>query len=334
MCDIGISCNASVKKEITYRKFNDIPVDQFKSDLMKSILVCQPSQDLTCIVQQYHTCLTELIDKYAPLTTKVIKIRKTEPWYDSSISEKKQKCRKAERKWRKSKLILDQQEFKKCRNELHKVINSLKTKYYTNLIESHKDNSNLFSVLNKINAKCKETPLPPDIPRSNLPNIFAKYFKDKIDNIRNEFEPNENYMEYDTESPSQFTSFKLVTIPDVIKLIKESQNKQCALDPIPTSLLKKCSNELAPVICNIINSSLESATVPSEFKCALVTPLIKKPDAKYELKNYRPVSNLPYVSKLVEKVVSVQLKSYKEDNGLNEELQSAYKNIIALRQRY
>ena len=132
-------------------------------------------------------------------------------------------------------------------------------------------------------------------------------------------------MEYDTESPSQFTSFKLVTIPDVIKLIKESQNKQCALDPIPTSLLKKCSNELAPVICNIINSSLESATVPSEFKCALVTPLIKKPDAKYELKNYRPVSNLPYVSKLVEKVVSVQLKSYKEDNGLNEELQSAYK---------
>ena len=80
------------------------------------------------------------------------------------------------------------------------------------------------------------------------------------------------------------------------------------------------------VITKIINLSIETSTVPTEFKQAVVTPLIKKPNAKLEYKNYRPVSNLPYISKLLEKVISCQLKKYKQENGLDEPLQSAYKH--------
>ena len=54
-------------------------------------------------------------------------------------------------------------------------------------------------------------------------------------------------------------------------------------------------------------------------------PLIKKPDGGCELKNYRPVSNLPFISKIIEKVIVEQLTNYKSDNNLGEELQSAYK---------
>ena len=68
-----------------------------------------------------------------------------------------------------------------------------------------------------------------------------------------------------------------------------------------------------------------TSTVPTDFKQAVVTPLVKKPKAKLEYKNYRPVSNLPYVSKLLEKVISSQLKVYKQENSLDEPLQSAYK---------
>ena len=66
--------------------------------------------------------------------------------------------------------------------------------------------------------------------------------------------------------------------------------------------------------------------MPTEFKQAVVTPLVKMPNAKLEYKNYRPVSNLPYSSKLLEKVISYQLKEYKVENRLAEPLQSAYKH--------
>ena len=98
---------------------------------------------------------------------------------------------------------------------------------------------------------------------------------------------------------------------EIMKLIEGSPNKQCILDPIPTGLLKECRFELCPVITKIINMSIVTSTVPSDFKEAVVTPLVKKPNAKLEYKNYRPVSNLPYISKLLEKVISSQLKVYK-----------------------
>ena len=77
---------------------------------------------------------------------------------------------------------------------------------------------------------------------------------------------------------------------------------------------------------NIINSSLRSSQVPKSMKSAIVTPLLKKstldPDI---LKNYRPVSNLSYISKLLERVVAGRLTDYMTENNLHEHLQSAYK---------
>ena len=58
----------------------------------------------------------------------------------------------------------------------------------------------------------------------------------------------------------------------------------------------------------------------------VVTPLVKKSNAKLEYKNYGPVSNLSYISKLLEKVISCQLKEYKQENRLDEPLQSAYEH--------
>ena len=98
------------------------------------------------------------------------------------------------------------------------------------------------------------------------------------------------------------------------------------LDPIPTWLIKEGRSELLPVMTNIINSSLRSSQVPKSMKSAIVTPLLKKstldPDI---LKNYRPVSNLSYISKLLERVLAGRLTDYMTENNLHEHLQSAYK---------
>jgi hypothetical protein len=76
----------------------------------------------------------------------------------------------------------------------------------------------------------------------------------------------------------------------------------------------------------MVNTSLTSSTVPPQVKTATVTPLLKKPSLDQEnLKNYRPISNLPYVGKLVEKVVVKQLDTHMTENNLHEPLQSAYR---------
>ena len=76
----------------------------------------------------------------------------------------------------------------------------------------------------------------------------------------------------------------------------------------------------------IVNLSLTSGTVPIAFKKAVVKPLIKKPNLDPEvLGNYRPVSNLPYLSKILERAVADQLQAHLDTNGLHVKFQSAYR---------
>ena len=100
----------------------------------------------------------------------------------------------------------------------------------------------------------------------------------------------------------------------------------CMLDPIPTSLTKECLSDLLPLITRIVNSSLGSGVVPPQFKQAVVTPMLKKPGLDpNDLKNFRPVSNLPFISKILEKVVLTQLQKHLSENDLLEIRQSAYR---------
>jgi hypothetical protein len=132
---------------------------------------------------------------------------------------------------------------------------------------------------------------------------------------------------YDSHlSISTLDSFVLASEAEICKLISSSPSKCCSLDPIPTWMLKDHINILLPVITNIVNLSLESAVFPDHFKNALVSPLLKKPSLDSDiLKNFRPVSNLMFVSKIVEKVVAHRLSEHMSANNLYEQFQSAYR---------
>ena len=83
---------------------------------------------------------------------------------------------------------------------------------------------------------------------------------------------------------------------------------------------------LLPSLTHLVNQSLQCAEMPVEYKDAIVIPILKKcslpPD---DLKNFRPVSNLPYISKVIEKVVASQLLQHLSLNNIDEKFQSAYK---------
>ena len=120
--------------------------------------------------------------------------------------------------------------------------------------------------------------------------------------------------------------FQPVTTIEVHKLILSTPNKSCDLGPIPTTLVKQCCAELLPFITNIINGSLVSGVFPSDYKVSLVRPIIKKSNLDPDvLKNYRPVSNIQYVSKLTEKVVAGQIEKYLGNNNLLDPYQSGYR---------
>ena len=109
---------------------------------------------------------------------------------------------------------------------------------------------------------------------------------------------------------------KLLT-PNYNKIITSGNSKSCALDPLPTSLLKSLLPVLLPTIRLIVNKSLSNHYMPIALREAVVKPLIKKPSLdKENLKNFRPVSNLPYLGKLIEQVDSTETALIKVTNDI------------------
>ena len=116
--------------------------------------------------------------------------------------------------------------------------------------------------------------------------------------------------------------FCSVTLQEIRHIILKAPSKSCELDPLPSWLLKECVDELSP----IVTASLNHAIVPLSLKTALIRPLLKKPRLDQEiLKNYRPVSNLSFISKVLEKVVAKRLDDHMLDNNLYSSVQSAYR---------
>ena len=100
------------------------------------------------------------------------------------------------------------------------------------------------------------------------------------------------------------------------------------MDPLPSYVMKQCVSTLLPVITSIVNRSLDTASMPESLKIAQIDPHLKKFGLDHEMfKNFRPVSNLAFVSKVIEKAVAAQLIEYIDSNDLGELYQSAYKKM-------
>ena len=99
----------------------------------------------------------------------------------------------------------------------------------------------------------------------------------------------------------------------------------CSLDTLQTDRLKQVIERYLPGIIHIINRSLDSSEFCSAWMEALDTHLVKKISAGTDKTNYRPVSNLDFISKIVEKVTLEQFTEHCNRNSLLLKYQSAYK---------
>ena len=220
------------------------------------------------------------------------------------------------------------QDMYKRRNE---QLVEAKTSYFTKKVEESKDNPKaLFRLTRNMMGNSGETILPLHTCKRNMANDFSAFFYNKILNIRSELGLPGLYKcgsMTTSFSGTPLTTFMDATEVEIRNIIKLSPAKSCELDPLPTWLLKECIAELVPTITDIVNMSLRDFLMPKSLKTALIRPLLKKTGLDSDiLKNYRPVSNLTFISKVIEKVVSGRLNEHLIKNSMFDPLQSAYRD--------
>ena len=208
--------------------------------------------------------------------------------------------------------------------------------YFHDRITQASSAKKLNSVLSNLLGSSTSSPQPTTYPPDDLPERFSQYFKEKIVNHRNS-------LDHDASRPSPpsptfagspLTCFQPVTITFVESIIKKHPIKTCELDPLPGFLFTRCLNKLLPFITDIINTSLSTGVVPDCFKSAIVRPLLKKPGLSVnDFQNYRPVSNLPFLSKLLERAILEQLTAHISIHSLLPCTSLRIAPITALRER-
>uniref|UniRef100_A0A8C6L9C9 Reverse transcriptase domain-containing protein n=1 Tax=Nothobranchius furzeri TaxID=105023 RepID=A0A8C6L9C9_NOTFU len=213
-------------------------------------------------------------------------------------------------------------------------LSSAKSAYYSGLIYSNQDNSKaLFSLLNNVTKPPNS--LPQHMQSTDFCNSLMSFVSKVTDIHQHLASHSASVSKVDITIPSPhhsttFSTFFLHSVHDITKRIPKSKPSTCQLDPLPTVLVKTCLSSLAPLITNIIHCSLSSGIVPSTFKTAIVTPLLKKPGLDpTNFNNLCPISNLPFISKILEKSVASQLQDHLITNNIYEQFQSGFRPLYS-----
>ena len=120
--------------------------------------------------------------------------------------------------------------------------------------------------------------------------------------------------------------FSSVSVDEVFRELRNlKRKKSTGRDNIPPGMLKDAATIIAKPLAYMINLSLQSGSVPIEWKAAKVIPLFKS-GFMVELYNYRSISILPVLSKILERIVYKQLLSHLESNGLMSSFQFGFRS--------
>ena len=322
----------------SYRRFCE-------NDFIRDIENIDWSQLLTLnevekAIQLFNELFLSVADRHAPLRKFSVGATKS-PWIDSELRESMRKRDELKKAAMDVKGIEKWQEYCVMRNKVTKLNRKKKKVYYQNKIQERKNDGNrLWKTLNEIMGRAKNTTSSFIevngfflTKSKDIANNFNDHFLDKVDKLRK-----------DTGSPSGLSmstqiiansimkdkqcvfEFQPVEIEMVTKLLGGLKNdKPAGLNNLDGRLLKIASHIISLPICHIFNLSLRSGSFPQVWKSAKVVPIPKNKRESLSAVNSRPISILPVLSKLMEKVVFKQILNYFLSNQLNSDFQHAYK---------
>ena len=224
---------------------------------MSSNLMTHPPTNLYDLVDCYNATLATLLNKHAPLKSKILHTKPANHWFTPALNKLKLTKRHLERVWSKSHSIEDLKLLRTASNHYHAAIIKAKRVYNSTLIASSLTNPRqLWNNVNKMLHRTSSPVLPSYDSEGSLSQSFATFFSGKIHKLHTGLLSNRSHTSPHIPppfTPPNFSSFTSVTIDEVSKLFSQSPDTNCDLDPIPISLLKQCSSVLLPTITKIIH---------------------------------------------------------------------------------
>jgi hypothetical protein len=309
------------------RRFNSIIQADFLNSLLQTS-VCSNLDNLAGwsvaeLCALYKADLTRLADAMAPPVNIVVSSRVSKPWYDGECRAYCRRTRALERIYRRTCLPADCRAWSTALLGKRDLFATKEQAYWTARLQECSGNSKLL-------WRCLDSVLLRDVVSTTnnsslTAQMLADFFISKVTKVRAATQHCPPAY-FTGPSPASFNNFRPCSLEEIRRVIMQSAHKSCQLDPLPHSLLMKSLDLLLPFLLLLCNSSLSSGILPVSEKSALVTPIMKKhnsdPDSP---SSYRPVSNLTFVSKLIERLVYGQLTTYLLDHHLLPPQQSAYR---------
>jgi len=218
---------------------------------------------------------------------------------------------------------------KKLNRKAHYIANNDKINFYAKKIQlAGKDPKKIWHIISNFTKSPKSTTNINKIIHNNqtitnptdIANIFNEYFTSSINsliNSQNKTPPNINQYSNSNKKNIPIFNFNTTSFNEVQNIsisVKQSKN-QDNNNSMPTKLWSNFNEILLKHITYYINNSFETSTFPNNLKLSIINPIHKSgPITKIE--NYRPISNLPYLSKLFEKVAYQQITFHLNEHNL------------------
>jgi len=270
-----------------------------------------------------NSILKDVIDIHAPQMKKKVK-GKHSPWLTLDLKLEMNQRDVLLRKARKSKAPNDWKLYKQCRNRCNNKIRYEKENFNKTLIEENSNQPEKFWNIVKEIVPFKQNALKikstTNVDNKSKANNFCDFFSTISHKIKKESNKLKNFIWYEPDHfPLRTVNvFRVQPITELFvaqQLKRLKKKKATGLDGIPPKFLKEISPIIAKPVCFIINLSLESCQIPNEWKLAKIVPIHKSGNIS-EANNFRPISILPVLSKVLERAMHHQLSNYLEDNHL------------------
>lgn len=325
-------------KIISYRNLRGINLEEFSSDLCSQFNNLNDHVDFPTQYSQFSRITHETLDRHAPLKTKTLLNKKDVPWQDSEYRKERALRRKLEREWKKSvnktgnRTCPKRAAYIEQRSKCAHLATLKRSQYYRNLIHKNNgDQSALFKIVSQVLDKNKSVTLPQfDNQPINLANRFNTFYIEKVETIRKKIPTIDSSdsdsfdFNHSTFNGTPLAEFDPVTVDELRGLLKNKVIKTAYNDVLPRVIMKKVFDKLLPYICDLINLSLRTGTMDG-VKEATIVPILKKSGLDPEiLKNYRPVSDIVLISKLIETVVLYRINTHAAANNLQCSAQHGY----------
>ncbi|GFR92314.1 RNA-directed DNA polymerase from mobile element jockey [Elysia marginata] len=286
-CELSTQKPRPVRKSIQFRKTKPRNIIDLKDDIRASKIEESVMQatSMSDKINIFNNTISAIVNKHAPLVKRNIVLRPNIRWYSDDIREAKKRQRTAKKNWRKTRLEIHRQLFKKARNHTNRlIVKSKEDNIKTKISENKKNSRKLYRIVDGLVRHSKPGENLPSLKsKENLTDMFAQFFTNKIENLRKELDkinvrPMDDQISYrnNTNAVPALDYFPPASHKEINTILKTLPTKTCSLDPFPTWIAIQCVDELTHVITSIVNASFKLGEMHSILKRAVVRPVLKK----------------------------------------------------------